>query len=233
MGFKEEAMSYLLRELPESERPREKFERLGAEMLSIPELIAIILRTGTNQRSALSLAEEINTRFNHSNQLKYVTLDELMTIKGVGKAKAIQLLAAIELGKRIHTSKLVRGMQITSPTDCVDYIAEEVKHLEQEHFIGIYLDSKNRVLAKKTLFIGSLNRSIVHPREVFKEAFRHGCNAIIVIHNHPSGSPTPSSQDIAITRRLSEIGELVGIELLDHIIIGTEGYVSLREEGLM
>lgn len=224
---------YLLRELPENERPREKLERLGAEMLSTPELIAIILRTGTNNRSALSLAEEINTRFNHANQLKYVTLDELMTIKGIGKTKAIQLLAAIELGKRVHTSKLVRGMQITSPLDCVDYIAEEVKYLEQEHFIGIYLDSQNRVLAKKTLFIGSLNHSIVHPREVFREAIRHGCNAVIVIHNHPSGSPTPSPQDIAVTKRLCKIGDLVGIELLDHIIIGTEGYVSLKKEGIM
>lgn len=226
-------MTYLLRELPESERPREKLERLGAKMLSTPELIAIILRTGTRNRSAISLAEEINTRFNHSNQLKYVTLDELMTINGIGKTKAIQLLAAIELGKRVHTSPLVRGMQIRTPIDCVDYIAEEVKYLEQEHFIGIYLDSKNRVLAKKTLFVGSLNRSICHPREVFKEAFRHGCNSIIIIHNHPSGSPTPSPQDIAVTKRLHEISELVGIELLDHIIIGSEGYVSLREEGIM
>lgn len=226
-------MTYLLRELPESERPREKLERLGAEYLSTPELIAIILRTGTKNQSVLSLAHEINTRFNHSNQLKYVTLDELMTIKGIGKAKAIQLLAAIELGKRIHTSKLVRGMQITSPIDCVDYIADELKFLEQEHFIGVYLDSKNRVLAKKTLFVGSLNRSICHPREIFKEALRHACNSIIVIHNHPSGSPAPSPQDIAVTKRLYEIGELVGIELLDHIIIGTEGYVSLRAEGLI
>jgi DNA repair protein RadC len=164
------------------------------------------------------------------NQLSQITLDELMEFKGVGKAKAIQILAAIELGKRINTYVLERGFQIKSPTDCADYIAEEVKYLEQEHFIGIYLDTKNRVLAKKTLFVGSLNRAIVHPREIFKEALRYGCASIIVAHNHPSGDPTPSTQDIATTKRLMEIGELMGIEVLDHLVIGSDGYISMREE---
>lgn len=226
-------MGYLLRELPENERPREKLEKKGAEHLSIPDLLAIILRTGTRERSALTLAEEINTTFNYMNQLKYITLDELMTIKGIGRTKAIQILAAIELGKRINATALERGMQITSPVDCVDFIAEEVMHLEQEHFIGVYLDVKNKVLGKKTLFKGTMTRSIVSPVEVFKEALRYGCASIIVIHNHPSGSPQPSSQDIALTKRLIEAGELIGISVLDHLIIGTEGYISMREEGII
>jgi DNA repair protein RadC len=216
--------------MPEKERPREKLEVNGAEGVSNQELLAILLRTGTRDKSALILAQEIINQFETFSQLRNVSLDQLMKIKGIGKAKGIQILAAIELGKRTSSYILERGLQIKSPIDCADYIAEEVKHLEQEHFIGVYLDTKNRVLAKKTLFIGSLNRAIVSPREIFKEAFKHGCASIIVCHNHPSGDPTPSTQDISITKRLMEIGELMGIEILDHLVIGTDGYISMREE---
>jgi DNA repair protein RadC len=216
--------------MPEKERPREKLEVNGAEGVSNQELLAILLRTGTRDKSALILAQEIINQVETFSQLRTVSLDQLMKIKGIGKAKAIQILAAIELGKRTSSYILERGLQIKSPVDCADYIAEEVKHLEQEHFIGVYLDTKNRVLAKKTLFVGSLNRSLVHPREVFKEALKHGCASIIVCHNHPSGDPTPSTQDISITKRLMEIGELMGIEILDHLVIGTDGYISMREE---
>lgn len=221
---------YLIKELPESDRPREKLVQKGPHMLSTQELIAIILRTGTKDCSALMLAQEITNKYSNFNRLKDMTIDELIKIKGVGETKAIQIVAAIELGKRCHASVLERGIQIKSPIECADYIAEEVKHLDQEHFIGIYLDTKNRILAKKTLFIGSLNKAIVHPREVFKEALKHGCASIIVVHNHPSGDPTPSPQDISITKRLMEVGELMGIEILDHLVVGTDGYVSMREE---
>jgi DNA repair protein RadC len=175
---------YLIKDLPKDERPRERLEQGGAQILSNIELLAIILRTGSKSRSVINLAEEIVTKYPSMHSLKNITLDELMTIKGIGKAKAIQVLAALELGKRTNQAILERGLQIRSPIDCAEYIAEEVKSLEQEHFIGIYLDTKNRILAKKTLFIGSLNRSLVHPREVFKEALKHGCASIIVCHNH-------------------------------------------------
>ncbi len=223
-------INYMIRELPINERPREKLELKGPKMLNNAELIAILLRTGTKEKSAIYLAEQIVHEFPNLYALKNISLDELMKIKGIGKAKAIQIIAAIELGDRTNQYVLERGMQIKSPIECAEYIAEEVKTLEQEHFIGIYLDTKNRILAKKTLFIGSLNRSLVHPREVFKEALRHGCASIIVVHNHPSGDPTPSPQDISITKRLIEVGELMGIELLDHLVIGTDGYISMKEE---
>ncbi|QVK19603.1 DNA repair protein RadC [Mycoplasmatota bacterium] len=223
-------MNYLIKEIPKEERPREKMEIKGPNMLNNSELIAILLRTGSQKKSAIHLAEEIIIKYPNLYALKNITLDELIKIKGIGKAKAIQILAAIELGKRTNHYILERGIQIKSPNECADYIAEEVKSLEQEHFIGIYLDTKNRILAKKTLFVGSLNKSLVHPREVFKEALRHGCASIIVVHNHPSGDPTPSTQDISVTKRLMEVGELMGIELLDHLVIGTDGYISMREE---
>lgn len=223
-------LNYLIREIPKDERPREKMEFKGPKMLSNYELIAILLRTGSYNKSAINLAQEVLEKFPNLYALRNISLDELLTIKGIGKAKAIQILAAIELGQRTNNYILERGIQIKSPIDCAEYIAEEVRTLEQEHFIGIYLDVKNRILAKKTLFIGSLNRALVHPREIFKEALKHGCASIIVAHNHPSGDPTPSTQDISLTRRLMEIGELMGIEVLDHIVIGTDGYISMREE---
>ncbi|HEY8364404.1 MAG TPA: DNA repair protein RadC, partial [Haloplasmataceae bacterium] len=147
-------------------------------------LLAILLRTGTKSKSAINLAEDILYKYPNLYALRNLTLDELIAIKGVGKTKAVQILAALELGSRASQYTLERGLQIKTPIDCVDYIAEEVRSLEQEHFVGIYLDTKNRILAKKTLFIGSLNRSLVHPRELFKEALRHGCASIIVVHNH-------------------------------------------------
>lgn len=178
---------YLLKDVPTTERPREKLEQKGAQMLSNQELLAILLRSGTKDKSALILAQELINGFDHLSDFKTATLDQLTRIKGVGKTKAVQILAAIEFGKRINQSILERGMQITSPSDCAMYISEEVRDLDQEHFIGIYLDSKNRVIHKKTLFVGTLSRSLVHPREVYKEALRHGSAAIIVVHNHPSG----------------------------------------------
>lgn len=220
---------YLIKDLPEDERPRERLERKGPKVLSNIELLAILIRTGSKQKSAINLAEEIVRKFPNLYTLRNITIDELMTIKGIGKAKAIQILAAIELGSRTSQYVLERGMQIRSPSDCAEFITEEVKTLEQEHFIGIYLDTKNRILAKKTLFIGSLNRSLVHPREVFKEALKHGCASIILVHNHPSNDVTPSPQDISITKRLIEIGELIGIEILDHLIVGANNYLSMRE----
>jgi DNA repair protein RadC len=223
-------LNFPLKELPIEERPREKLELKGAKMLSNHELLAILLRTGTKNRSAITLAQEIICKYPNLSMLRSITIDELIEIKGIGRTKAIQILAAIELGYRANATIIERGYQIKSPTDCADYIGEEVKHLEQEHFIALYLDTKNRILAKKTLFVGSLNRSIVHPREVFKEALKHGCASIIVVHNHPSGDPTPSTQDVTITKRLMEVGEVMGIEVLDHLVIGTQGYISMKEE---
>ena len=165
--------------------------------------------------------------------LNEITVEELMSINGIGESKAIQILASIELGKRIAKAKHVKLDSILSPSDCVSFLSAEMKHLTQEHFVVLFLDTKNYIIGKKTIFIGSLNKAIVHPREVFKEAIKRSSASVICAHNHPSGDPTPSQQDIQLTHRLYEAGELIGIKLLDHLIIGDEQFTSLKEKGYL
>jgi len=165
--------------------------------------------------------------------LMNASLEELMKIKGVGEAKAIQLLAAIELGKRIANMKNEERYVIRSPEDGANYVMEELRFLTQEHFVCLFLNTKNEVIHKQTIFIGSLNASIVHPRELFKEAFRRSAASMICLHNHPSGNPEPSREDIEVTRRLVECGRILGVDVLDHIIIGDKRYVSLKEKGYL
>lgn len=223
--------SLMIRDLPLDERPRERLLTEGAEFLSNAELLAILLRTGTKNQSALQMAHYILQETEGLKFLNEMTIEELMTIKGIGRNKAIQLLASMELGKRMGRKPLTKISPIYSPEDCVAFLSAEMKHLTQEHFVVIFLDTKNYVIGKKTIFIGSLNKAIVHPREVFKEAIKRSSASIICAHNHPSGDPTPSEQDIGLTHRLYEAGELIGIKVLDHLIIGDEQFVSLKEKG--
>jgi len=223
--------SLMIRDLPLDERPRERLLTEGAEFLSNAELLAILLRTGTKNQSALQMAHYILQETEGLKFLNEMTIEELMTIKGIGRSKAIQLLASMELGKRMARKPLTKISAIYSPEDCVAFLSAEMKHLTQEHFVVIFLDTKNYVIGKKTIFIGSLNKAIVHPREVFKEAIKRSSASIICAHNHPSGDPTPSEQDIGLTHRLYEAGELIGIKVLDHLIIGDEQFVSLKEKG--
>jgi DNA repair protein RadC len=223
----------LLKDFPKDERPRERFIKLGPQNLSNQELIAIILRTGTKAESVIQLAQRLIKEFEGLRMLKDATLEELTKIKGIGKAKAIQLLAAVELGRRINSLTNEERYAIRSPEDGANYVMDEMRFLNQEHFVCLYLNTKNQVIHKQTVFIGSLNASIVHPREVFREAFRRSAASIICLHNHPSGDPTPSREDIEVTRRLKECGRMIGIEILDHIIIGDKKYVSLKEKGYL
>lgn len=220
-----------MKDFPREERPRERFMNFGPESLSNQELLAILLRTGTKEESVLQLANRILIHFDGLRMLKGATLSELTSIKGIGKAKAIQILSAIELGNRISNSSFEDRYVIRSPEDGAKYVMNDMRFLTQEHFVCIYLNTKNQVLHKKTVFIGSLNASIVHPREVFKEALRHSAASVICFHNHPSGDPGPSKEDIEVTRRLVEAGKIIGIELLDHLIIGENKFVSLKEKG--
>lgn len=215
--------------MPNDERPRERLLLEGADKLSNVELLAILLRTGSRQESVIELSQRILTAFGGLLPLKEATLEELQAIKGIGRVKAIEIRAVLELGKRIHTTSDKSRVIISSPNDAVDLVMEDLRFLKQEHFVAIYLNTKNQVIHKQTLFIGSLNSSIVHPREVFKEAIRRSAASVIALHNHPSGDPEPSEEDKAVTRRLFECGQLLGIELLDHIVIGDHKYVSLRE----
>ncbi|PLT30145.1 RadC family protein [Peribacillus deserti] len=221
----------LIRDYPVDDRPRERFINEGAKALSNQELLALLLRTGTRNESVIQLSNRLLTQFEGLRLLTDASLEEMMALKGIGEAKAIQVLAAVELGRRISNLSFDERYVIRSPEDCANYCMNDMRFLTQEHFVCLYLNTKNQVLHRQTIFIGSLNASIVHPREVFKEAFRRSAASIICVHNHPSGDPSPSREDIEVTKRLTECGKIIGIDLLDHIIIGEKKFVSLKEKG--
>jgi len=225
--------SLSIRDFPQDERPRERMMNEGPESLSNHELLAILLRTGTKNESVIHLANKLLKQFDGLRMLKDASIEEITSIPGIGTAKAVQVMAAIELGRRIHQLTFQERYMIRSPKDAANYVMEEMRFLTQEHFVCLYLNTKNQVLQKRTVFIGSLNASIVHPREVFKEALKRSAASIICMHNHPSGDPTPSREDIEVTKRLAECGKLIGIDVLDHIIIGEQKYVSLKEKGYL
>ena len=222
-----------LRDVPEEERPRERMLQYGAQALSNAELLAILLRTGTISESAVGLAQRLLAESGGLRQLVEMSANELMKIKGIGLAKALQIKAGIELGRRIARSVQDSAVTIRSPRDVSDLLMEDLRYLKKEHFVCLFLNTKNHVIGQETLSIGSLNASIVHPREVFVAAIKRSSASIICVHNHPSGDPTPSREDIEITKRLSEAGRLIGIDVLDHIIIGDRTFVSLKEKGYL
>lgn len=225
--------SLMIRDVHVSDRPRERLVRQGASSLSNQELIAILLRTGTKQESVLHLANRVLNYFEQIQELKNASIEEITAVKGIGQAKAVQLLAAVELGKRLSQQKTDEKFTIRSPKDAATYLMQDMTSLNQEHFVTLFLNVKNQILHKQTIFIGSLNASIVHPREIFREAVKRSAASIICAHNHPSGNPSPSTEDIDVTKRLYEAGLLMGIELLDHVIIGDHQFISLKEKGYM
>ncbi|NLN15025.1 MAG: DNA repair protein RadC [Tissierellia bacterium] len=226
--------NYTIKDLPLSERPREKLYSYGAESLSNAELLAIIIRTGHKEDTAIDLAQRILTLDKKGlAYLTNVTLEQLTKIKGIGKCKAAQILAAIELGKRISRWRAEDKIKINSPLTVANLVMDEMRFLDREHFNVVLLDTKNQLLSIENISIGTLNASIVHPRDVFRVAIKKNSNAIILLHNHPSGDPEPSNEDIRITERLVEVGNLVGIKVLDHIIIGDNRYVSFKEKNLL
>ncbi|WP_027963562.1 RadC family protein [Halalkalibacillus halophilus] len=222
-----------IRDVPKDDRPRERLISAGPQALSNQELIAILLGSGTRGSSALSLATNVLKHFDGLAMMRDASINELETIKGIGLAKSVQLLAALELGKRIQTYKTTDQFVIRSPEDGANFLMEDMRCLKQEHFVALYLDTKNNIIHRQTIFIGSLNSSIVHPREVFKEAIKRSAASIICAHNHPSGDPSPSNEDIHVTKRLSESGKVIGIELLDHLVIGDRKFISLKEKGYL
>ncbi|AKG05708.1 hypothetical protein AAV35_005050 [Salimicrobium jeotgali] len=205
----------------------------GAERLTVRELLAVLLSKGTKGMPIESLSREILVSLQGVDGLREATVEDLTAIRGIGAAKAMQVIAAIELGNRVYREKREEGYLIRSPEDGAEYVMEEMKHLKQEHFVALFLDVKNRVLARRTVFVGSLNSSIVHPREVFKEAVKRSAASIVCVHNHPSGDPAPSREDIQVTKRIAECGKIIGIEMLDHLIIGDGTFISLKEKGYL
>lgn len=228
-----------IKTLPSAERPRERLVVKGPAALSAAELLAILLGTGNGRtgESALDLAGKI-LRLGESGGdqglrfLLRASLEELQAIGGIGQAKAIQIKAALELGRRMSASVADRRT-VSSPADAAALLMEKMRYLEQEHFRVVLLNTKNHVIAVEPITMGGLNASVIQPREVFREAVRRGAACLIMAHNHPSGDPAPSPEDIRVTETAVEAGRLLGIEVLDHLIIGDNRYVSFREEGIL
>ena len=222
-----------IKDLPFDDRPREKMQEYGVSFLSNAELIAIIIGSGTAKQSALDVARNLLVKNNGLEGFNLATLEELVEINGIGQAKATKLVASVELGKRLSTLKRNSSKKITCPSDAAYLLMDELKFKNKEYFDIIMLNTKNIVQCVTNISIGSLNSSIVHPREVFLEAIKKSSASIILVHNHPSGDPKPSREDINLTNRMIKAGEILGINVLDHIIIGEECYYSMKEEGII
>ncbi len=223
---------FAIKELPEAMRPREKMIARGEDSLSEEELLAIVLGSGTSELSALELARKLLQENEGLRFLKNMTLEELQSIKGIGPARATLVRAVAELARRLALTSN-REVHIKSPDDVKNYVMEDMRYYDREHFKCLYLNRKNRVLALETISVGGLSSSLVHPREVFKPALKRSAASVILIHNHPSGDPTPSAEDIKITRRIMDSGQLLGIDVLDHIIIGDGRFISLKSTNAM
>lgn len=222
-------MTLLIKEMHDSDKPRERLMNYGPDKLTNQELLGIIINTGNREESSITVANRIIKDMKTIRELRGQTYQELISVKGIGEAKAVTILAVIELAVRMHTHSLEEDIYIKSPDDVSDLLMEKMRYYQQEHFVVLYLSTKNMVIHQETMFKGSLNTSIVHPREVYKEAVKRSAAAIICVHNHPSGDPSPSREDIEVTRRLHECGEMIGVDFLDHIIIGSGKYISLKE----
>lgn len=224
--------TYTIHDLPEGERPRERMASVGPQAMSTAELLAIILRVGSGGENAVRLGERLMAEFNGLPGLARATLGELQGVKGVGLAKAAQVMAALEVGRRLMATAPQERPSISSPADAANLLMSEMAFLDQEHLRAILLDTRNRVLGIRTIYIGSLNTAVIRLAEVFRPAIRENAATIIVAHNHPSGDPSPSPEDVSVTREMVKAGKLLELRLLDHLIIGRHRYVSLKERGL-
>lgn len=225
-------MNVLLKDLPKSDLPRERLVKYGVSALSNEELITILLRTGTKNVSAKTLSSNVLAYTKDISDLKNITLRELNKIKGMGTAKSTNILAALELGRRVYEEYRIEDkIKITNAIDAYRYFSKLIEEDTQENFMVIYLDNQSQYISHKLLFKGTLNQSIVHPREVIKEALLINSNKLILMHNHPSGINTPSHSDDEVTKSIIEAGYIFSIKVLDHIIVGKNDYYSYQEEG--
>lgn len=225
--------SFTINDLPLSERPRERLLAHGVQALSAQEVLALVLGRGVRGESVMITAQRLMSKFGNFRAMAEATPEELASIKGIGPAKAAQLKAAFELGKRADIPLPLASNSLRSPTDVVAEMRAKLKGKKKEHFWVVLLNTRNQVIRKAEISIGSLNASIVHPREVFKEAVTASAASVILVHNHPSGDPQPSQEDIELTRRLVQAGEMIGVSVLDHIIVCDERHSSLKGLNLM
>lgn len=225
----------MIKELPVDERPRERLLELGPGFLSNAELLAILLGNGSRERSAVRMAEDILSNYKDEgiSALANLSAGELQQMRGIGAAKTASIMAAVELGRRLSRHSCRQRVVVTCPGDAADYAMPRFRHEQREHFAVILMNIKNHILSMPIISIGSLTASVVHPREVFKAAIQQTAASMILVHNHPSGDPTPSREDIASTCRLVEAGKLMDIPVLDHIILGNDNYISLKEKGVI
>jgi DNA repair protein RadC len=221
-----------IKDLPSSERPRERLLNRGAGALSDAELLAIILRTGVRDENVVILAQRLLSTFGGLTGLAKANPTELIAARGLGPAKAAQLKAALEIGRRLLIESPDERPQVRSPADAANLVMSRMSLLDQEHLCTMLLDTKNRVVATPEIYVGSLNTSLIRVGELFREAIRANCASLIVVHNHPSGDPTPSPEDVAVTRQIVEAGKLLDVDVLDHLVIGRQRFVSLKERGL-
>ena len=225
--------SFTIHDLPPSERPRERLQKLGAEALSAQEILAVLLGRGVSGESVMVTAQRLLSRFENLKGIAEASVEELSTVKGIGLAKAAQIKAAFELASRLEGyAQAGEKTVVKTPEDVSGVVGGRLRGKKKEYFLALLLDTRNQLIKVAEISVGSLDSSIVHPREVFKEAISASAAAVIFAHNHPSGDAQASPDDIKLTKRLAEAGELVGIEVLDHVIIGDKKFLSLKREGL-
>jgi len=226
--------SFTIHDLPVSERPRERLLKLGTEALSSQEILALILGRGIAGESVMVTAQRLLSEFGNLKKIANATISELSKVKGIGVAKAAQIKASFELSKRIDEDFLYEKgkRRVKTPEGVLPIVKSRLKGKKKEHFLVLLLDTRNQLIGISSVSIGSLDTNIVHPREVFKEAISSSASSCIFVHNHPSGDPTPSEDDIELTKRLLKAGEIIGIDVLDHIIVTDEDFISLKERGL-
>ncbi|NLM62815.1 MAG: DNA repair protein RadC [Mollicutes bacterium] len=227
-------MNTKIKDIPLLERPRERLKHYGASTLSNEELLAIILKSGTKEASVKILASKLLSHIGGIQNLTKINYNDITSIKGIGDSKACELLAVVELAKRLNQEIVsLKDIKLTSTSLVYKYYKNILMDKKQEHFYCLYLDSDKKVIENKLIFKGTLNQSLVHPREIFREAYLLSASDIICLHNHPSGNVLPSEEDIIVTERLVEVGRLLGINVIDHIIIGKDNYYSFYENHLI
>ncbi len=223
--------SFTVRDLPRQERPRERLQKFGPEALSAQELLALLIGRGIPKKSVMNIAQELLAKFGNVKAISQATLEELSQVKGIGLAKATQIKACFELGKREDLEPELVNFDINNPEAVVKVVRSGIRDKAKEHFKLILLNPRNKIIGISTVSVGTLNASLVHPREVFKDAIVHSAASVVLAHNHPSGDPEPSEDDLKITKKLVDCGKILGIEVLDHIVIGKNHFLSFKERG--
>lgn len=231
--MKKERKRPTIKQLPAHERPRERLIQYGDEYLTDAELLGIIIRDGTANYTAIDLAQELLSKYGNFRDLSMASISELCKTKGIGPARAAQIKASLAIARRFSTTFVKPQQQFKCSKDIFEHFHERLRMKKQETFLSVLLDNKNRFIKESEVTKGSLNSSFAHPREAFKSAIKESAASVIFVHNHPSGDPEPSKEDIQITSRLVEAGQIIGIKVLDHIIVGHESYVSFKDRGIM